>query len=107
MISEVYACQHSNKNNVIITGIRAISGNIERGMQEWLEREIGVKVNVKEAFKINKGRMMLAKIESWEQNKNIMLNNSELKEKKKMRRCICIDDDLTKEERETQKKLRE
>ncbi|KAH0820114.1 hypothetical protein GEV33_002678 [Tenebrio molitor] len=34
--------------------------------------------------------MMLAKIESWEQKKNIMLN-----------------DDLTKEEMETQKKLRE
>ncbi|KAJ3634288.1 hypothetical protein MTP99_011181 [Tenebrio molitor] len=68
------------KNNVIITGIRAIRGNIERG----------VKVNVKEAFKINKDKMMLAKIESWEQKKNIMLN-----------------DDLTKEERETQKKLRE
>ncbi|KAH0817229.1 hypothetical protein GEV33_005562 [Tenebrio molitor] len=78
------------KNNVIITGIGAISGNVERGVEEWLEREIGVKVNVKEAFKINKDKMMLAKIENWEQKKNIMLN-----------------DDLTKEERETQKKLRE
>ncbi|KAJ3621980.1 hypothetical protein MTP99_002520 [Tenebrio molitor] len=68
------------KNNVIITGKLAISGNIERGVEEWLEREIGVKVNVKEAFKINKDKMMLAKIEN---------------------------DDLTKEERETQKKLRE
>jgi hypothetical protein len=28
------------------------------------EREIGVKVNVKEAFKINKDKIMLAKIES-------------------------------------------
>ncbi|KAJ3638557.1 hypothetical protein MTP99_001910 [Tenebrio molitor] len=36
--------------------------------------------------------MMLAKIESWEQKKNIMLNKN---------------DDLIKEERETQKKLRE
>jgi hypothetical protein len=35
------------KNNVIITGIGTISGNIERGVEEWLEREIGVKVNVK------------------------------------------------------------
>jgi hypothetical protein len=49
------------KNNVIITGIGAISGNVERGVEEWLEREIGVKVNVKEAFKINKDKMMLAK----------------------------------------------
>jgi hypothetical protein len=66
------------KNNVIITGIGAISGNIERGVEEWLER---VKVNVKEAFKINKDKMMLAKIESWEQKKNIMLSKSKLKEK--------------------------
>jgi hypothetical protein len=75
------------KNNVIITGIGAISGNIERGVEEWLEREIGVKVNVKEAFKINKNKMMLAKIESWEQKKNIMLSKSKLKEKK-VRGCI-------------------
>jgi hypothetical protein len=26
------------KNNVIITGIGAISGNIEKGVEEWLER---------------------------------------------------------------------
>jgi hypothetical protein len=93
------------KNNVIITGIGAKSGNIERGMEEWLGREIGVKVNVKEAFKINKDKMMLAKIESWEQKKNILLNKSKLKEKEDER--MYIDDDLTKEERETQKKLRE
>jgi hypothetical protein len=92
------------KNNVIITGIGAKSGNIERGMEEWLEREIGVKVNVKEAFKINKDKMMLAKIESWEQKKNILLNKSKLKKEDER---MYIDDNLTKEERETQKKLRE
>ncbi|KAH0814792.1 hypothetical protein GEV33_007999 [Tenebrio molitor] len=68
------------KNNVIITGIG-------------------------EAFKINKDKMILAKIESWEQKKNIMLSKSKLKEKKGER--MYIDDDLTKEERETQKQLRE
>jgi hypothetical protein len=40
------------KNNVGITGIGRISGNIERGEKQLLEREIGLKVNVKEAFKI-------------------------------------------------------
>jgi hypothetical protein len=49
--------------------------------------------------------MMLVKIESWEQKKNIMLNKSELKERKDER--MYIDDDLTNEERKTQKKLRE
>jgi hypothetical protein len=42
------------------------------GVEKWLEKEVGVKVNVKEEFKINKDKMMLAKIESWEQKKNIM-----------------------------------
>jgi hypothetical protein len=32
-----------------------------------------VKLNVKKAFKINKDKMVLVKIESWEQKKNIML----------------------------------
>jgi hypothetical protein len=93
------------KNNVIITGIGGIRGNIERRVEEWLEREIWVKVNVKEAFKINKEKMMLAKIESWEQKKNIMLNKSKMKERKGER--MYIDDDLTNEERKTQKQLRE
>jgi hypothetical protein len=44
-------------------------------------------VKVKEAFKINKDKMMLGKIESWEKNKNILLNKSKLKERKG-RRCI-------------------
>jgi hypothetical protein len=33
------------------TGIGGIRGNIERKVEKWLEREIGVKVNVKRAFK--------------------------------------------------------
>jgi hypothetical protein len=64
-----------------------------------------VKVNVKKAFKVNKGKMMLAKIESWELKKNITLNKSKLKERKGER--MYIDDNLTSEERKTQKKLRE
>jgi hypothetical protein len=68
------------KNNVIITGIGGIRGNIGGGGR-MVRREIGVKVNVKEIIKINKDKMMLAKIESWEQ-KNIMLNKSKLTERK-------------------------
>jgi hypothetical protein len=64
-----------------------------------------VKVNVKEAFKINKDKMMLAKIESWEQKKNIMRNKSRLKEIKGER--VYIDDHLTNKERKTQRKLKD
>jgi hypothetical protein len=57
------------KNNVIITGI----GGIERG-GGWTNGEKGVKVNVKEAFKINKVTMILTKIECWEQKKEIRVS---------------------------------
>jgi hypothetical protein len=56
-----------------------------------------VKVNVKEAFKIKTGKMMLAKIEGLEQKKDIMLNKSKLKERKDER--MYIDDYLANEER--------
>jgi hypothetical protein len=73
-------------------------------VEEWLERKIGVKLDVKKALKINKDKMMLAKRESWEHKKKIMLNKSKLKERKGER--MYIDDDLTNEEGK-QKKLRE
>jgi hypothetical protein len=46
---------------------------------------------VEEAFKINKDKMMLAKIESLEQKKNITLNKSKLKERKSERMYIDIE----------------
>jgi hypothetical protein len=49
--------------------------------------------------------MILAKIESREQKKNIIVNKSTLKERKGGR--MYINDDLTNEERKTQNKLRE
>jgi hypothetical protein len=48
-------------------GIGGIRGNIEKGVV---------------VFRINKDKMMMAKVESWEKKKNIMLNKSKLKERK-------------------------
>jgi hypothetical protein len=70
---------------------RGIRGNIERRVEEWLEREIGVKVSVREPFKINKDKMMLTKTESWERKKNIMVNKCKLK-KRKGERMYLVDD---------------
>jgi hypothetical protein len=63
------------KNNVIIAGIGEIRRKYREGVEEWLEREIWVKVNVKED-------KMMTKIESWEQKKYIILNKSKLKKRK-------------------------
>jgi hypothetical protein len=70
--------ENERKNDVIITGIRRIRGNIEKGVEECLKRE-NESERKGSAFKINKDKMMLAKIESWEQKKNIRLNKSKLK----------------------------
>jgi hypothetical protein len=84
------------KNIVIIAGIRGIRGNIERRMEEWFEREIGVTVNVKETFRINKddagkNRKLGVEEEYYAKNKSKL-------EKRK---------ELTNQERKTQKNLRE
>jgi hypothetical protein len=105
MMEEKMQQREKKERNVIITGIGGTRGNIESEVEEWLEREIGVKVNLEEVFKINKDKMMLAKIESWDQKNNITLNKSKMKERKGER--MYINDGLTKEERKTQKKLRE
>jgi hypothetical protein len=86
------------KNNVMNYKITGTRGNIE-GVEEWLEREIGLKVNVKKAFKIKKDKIMLAKIEIWEQKKYIMLSKSKLKERKGER--MYINDNLTNEGKKT------
>jgi hypothetical protein len=84
------------KNNDIITGTGGRRGNIERRMEEWLEREIGVKVNVKEAVRINKDDAVKNRKLGVEEE-HYAKNKSKLKERK----------DLTNQERKTQKKLRE
>jgi hypothetical protein len=70
-------------------------------VEEFLERKIGVKVIVRKEFKINKDKTTLAKIESWDQKENIMLNKSKLKERKGERMYIHDDTRMTNEERKT------
>jgi hypothetical protein len=52
-------------------------------------------------------RKLDRKIESWEQKKNIMLTKSKLKERKSESESESEDDNLTNEDRKTQKKLSE
>jgi hypothetical protein len=84
------------KNIVIIAGIRGIRGNIERRMEEWFEREIGVTVNVKEAFRINKDDAGKNR-KLGEEEEYYAKNKSKLEKRK----------ELINQERKTQKKLRE
>jgi hypothetical protein len=66
-----------------------------------------VKVNVKGALKINKDKMMLTKIESWEEEEHY-LNKSKLKERKGERMYICRSrSDKRSQERWLEKRGRE
>jgi hypothetical protein len=89
------------KNNVTYNNRNRGNRSKYTGGGRMFRKGDGGEVNVKEAFKINKDTLMLAKIETWEQKKTIMLNKSKLKDRKGER--MYIDDDLANEERKTQK----
>ncbi|CAH1367861.1 unnamed protein product [Tenebrio molitor] len=89
------------KNNVTYNNRNRGNRSKYTGDGRMFRKGDGGEVNVKEAFKINKDTLMLAKIETWEQKKTIMLNKSKLKDRKGER--MYIDDDLANEERKTQK----
>lgn len=94
------------KNNLVITGLQETGENLKEKVEKWVEKELDVKIEVKEAFKMGEGRLTLVKLEKWEQKREVMGRKSRLREKN-VGTKIFIDDDLTKDERRIQKQLRE
>lgn len=97
--------RRERKNNIVITGLEEVGASVEKEVEEWMKKELRVEIKVKKAYKINKGRMIVATLENWEQKRNLMENKKKLKERSGEK--IYIDDDLTKNEREIQRQLRE
>lgn len=92
------------RNNLIIRGLNKGNRNIYETMREFLEKRFGVVEGVKRIQAMGKeGReVIIVEMNSWEEKKGIM------KIKKKLgNRKVYIDHDLTMEEREVQRKLRE
>jgi hypothetical protein len=69
-----------------------------------MKAELEVEVRVKEMYKINGGKMIVAELESWGEKRKVMENKRKLREKKGKR--VYMEHDMTKKERDTQKKLR-
>ncbi|XP_076544800.1 uncharacterized protein LOC143305384 [Osmia lignaria lignaria] len=68
-----------------------------------IERKEEVEVEIEDAFwtrKGERGSILVATLRNWQQKKEIMMKKGKLKGKK-----IYIDNDLTKNERETQKAI--
>lgn len=92
------------RNNLVVSGIEVEDQGeeqIKKTMQEMLEKQLGIRVEIERATKINRQKCVI-KIKEWRDKIRI------LTEKRKLRGgTIYIDSDLTKKQREVQKKIRD
>lgn len=98
--------RRTRKNNIIIRGWRLdetrrdeMKEKLENLLKEKLQEEVKIKM-------VNKlGReIILAEMENWEEKEKIMKGKSKLRKMEETRK-VYIDNDLTKKEREIQRKI--
>jgi hypothetical protein len=90
----------------VITGWRG-EGKSKQQIKEDIENLVKENIEeakVKDCYNINKDQV-LVEMEEWNAKEKIMKRKGKLREKKETEK-IFIDNDLTKQEREVQKKLR-
>lgn len=96
--------RENKKKNIVIRGGQWKEGEGEKGVEEFIRENLKVEVEVKEAWKIGMKsggeEIVVAKLGNWEDKRAVMRKKRELKA------GIYIEDDLTREEREVQRKLR-
>ncbi|KMQ83947.1 hypothetical protein RF55_18740 [Lasius niger] len=98
--------REERKNYIVIRSLEEGEGEVRGGVEKVLE-EIGVKVKIEEIRRIGgkygkEGGMVVVKLGSREQKKEVMEKKKRLKGRK-----IRIEDDLTWEERKIRWKIRE
>lgn len=97
--------KEKRKNNIIISGVEFKEKEIITETRNFIKKELGVEVNIKEAFYIRKNanKIILAKIETWGEKLSIMRNKNKLRS---MNTKIFIDNDLTPLERDIKRKIK-
>jgi len=92
------------KNNIVIKGLKNVWKDPREVAKEFLGNEFRVNKNIKNIRKAGKEgkEVLIIEFEEWQEKEIIMKEKSKLKG-----RDIYIDHDLTKEERDIQRKLRE
>lgn len=95
--------KEKRKNNIVVTGIEIVEkdGEMEKQMEEWMNTELGVESKVKEVKRITQNRTLVS-IENFNGTLRVLRSKNKLRGKK-----IYIDSDLTPQERDIQKKLRQ
>lgn len=96
--------KRERRNNIIIRGIRFDGEGKSRQVEDFIEKELNVKVRIEWAAKLGgeNSTTTVAKVQSWEGKREVMKLKNRLGDRK-----VYIDNDLTWEEREVQKSLRE
>lgn len=104
--------EKANRRNVgKITGNRTkrvelpCGGTPKANVEQVLVQHLQVKAEIEEAFWIGRGKRgstLIAKLKSWQQKKEVMMNKNKLKNKN-----IYINNDLTKKERRIQREIAE
>lgn len=96
--------KQERRNNIIIRWMEKEEKNLREMIKTFLEKDFKLTVGVEEINILGGGgkEIALVKLKDWEEKSKLM------KEKGKLgRRKIFIDHDLTKEEREVQRIIRE
>lgn len=96
--------RENRKKNVVIKGVKWETRKIEQKVNKFMKENLDVEETAKKVYKVkikeNK-EIVVTELESWEQKREVM------SKKKNLKTGIWIEDDLTKEEKEIQKQLRE
>jgi hypothetical protein len=87
------------RNNIVIKNIKFKSATIKEEVKTFIQQKLETDVEVIDTIEIN-DNMTIVKLENWEQKKQVMKNKSKLRGEK-----IYIDGELTRREREIQKKI--
>ncbi|KAJ3629858.1 hypothetical protein MTP99_014223 [Tenebrio molitor] len=78
------------KKNIVVTGLDEEECENEKKLEKWMKAELEVEVRVKEMYKINGGKMIVAELESWGEKRKVMENKRKLREKKGKRVYIVL-----------------
>lgn len=95
--------RRERKRNIIIKGEQLESGTAKQVAESVCREMCGEEVKIKEAFYVGRTeKIILVEMENYEEKRKIMSNKFKLKGKE-----IYVDDDMSKMERDMQRKVRE
>lgn len=95
--------RNHKKNNIVVKGAKFESENQKQEITDFLQRELGVRADVEEVFKVGKQepKVTVIKLKNFEQKTEILKQKYKLGSKR-----IYLDSDLTTEEQRVQAEIR-